>query len=79
MTMEASMGWTSVVNILITLVSIALAWWSLQAFRFDLFVAEPKGSRAKVLQMILAVVLGYELSRFFMDYLNWSILLKYVT
>jgi uncharacterized integral membrane protein (TIGR02327 family) len=76
--MEATLGWTGLLNITISLVSIVLCWWALQAFRFDLFVVNPRGARAKALQMILAVVIGYQLSRFFMDYLNWSILLKYV-
>jgi uncharacterized integral membrane protein (TIGR02327 family) len=76
--LENTMGWTGLFNIFISLVSIALAWWALQVFRFDLFLADPRGARAKVLQMILSIVLGYQLSRFFVDYLNWSILLKYV-
>jgi uncharacterized integral membrane protein (TIGR02327 family) len=76
--MGSTMGWTGLLNIFISLLSITLAWWALQGFRFDLFLADPRGARAKVLQMILSVVLGYQLSRFFIDYLNWSILLKYV-
>lgn len=78
MNLETTLGWTGMLNITLSLVSIALCWWAFQAFRFDLFLADPRGARAKVFQMILAVVFGYELSRFFMDYLNWSILLKYV-
>jgi uncharacterized integral membrane protein (TIGR02327 family) len=77
--MEATMGWTGLLNISLTLVSIVLAWWALQSFRFDLFLADPRGARAKLLQILLAVILGHQLSRFFIDYLNWSILLKYVS
>lgn len=76
--MEATMGWTGLLNISLTLVMIAVTWWALQSFKFDLFLNNRSGAKAKLLQVILAVVLGYQLSRFFVDYLNWSMLLKYV-
>ncbi|WP_368784350.1 DUF1146 family protein, partial [Acinetobacter baumannii] len=34
------------INILLSLVCIGLSFWALQAFRFDLFVINPKGAQA---------------------------------
>jgi uncharacterized integral membrane protein (TIGR02327 family) len=63
-------------SILFTLVCIALAWFGLQQFRFDLFLKQPKSPMAKLLQVFLSIALGYEVGRFFMDYFTWSQLLK---
>lgn len=66
----------AVINILISIVFIALSWWALQAFRFDLFVVKPDSAQAKLLQILLAIFIGYGVARFFMDYLGWSLMLK---
>ncbi|MEF3305132.1 DUF1146 family protein [Paenibacillus sp. GYB003] len=74
--MEYSLGLTGLVSILVVLLSIALSWWALQQFRFDLFLKQPKSAPAKMLQVLLSVVLGYQVARFVLDYFNWSQLLK---
>lgn len=60
------------------LVCIFIAWWALQAFRFDIFVREPKRMKAKVLQLLFAVVLGYQLAKFLLDYAYYTSLLKWL-
>jgi len=70
--MQSYFGYTGLLGIIVTITSIALAWWALQAFRFDIFTANPKSPQAKTLQIILAVVLGHQLAQFFIDYLGWS-------
>jgi uncharacterized integral membrane protein (TIGR02327 family) len=62
--------------IILALLCIALAWWALQQFRFELFLKNPKGPQSKVLQVFLSIALGYEVARFMIDYFNWSALLK---
>lgn len=62
--------------IVIVIICIGLAWWGLQQFRFDLFLRNPKSAQSKVLQILLAIALGYEAARFLIDYFNWSALLK---
>lgn len=69
-------GASSLLYITIVLVCIALAWWALQAFRLDVFMRQPKSAQAKLLQMMLAVALGYGIAKFIIDYLQWSMLLK---
>lgn len=66
---------TGVVNIVITVLCIWLAWWALQTFRFDVFMRDPKGARAKMLMVLISIVLGHAVARFVIDYLQWSMLL----
>ncbi|WP_411502915.1 DUF1146 family protein [Brevibacillus centrosporus] len=61
------------VSIIVTIVFIGLAWWSLQSLRFEKIVKKPNSAQAKLLQILLSVVVGYEISRFFLDYLGWSL------
>lgn len=74
--MEYAVAMNSVIYILISLICIGLSWWSLQQFRFDLFLKQPKGTPSKVLQILLSLALGSIVGRFLMDYFNWSSLLK---
>lgn len=61
------------ISIILTIVFIGLSWWSLQSLRFDKILKNPNGARAKLLQIFLSIVVGYEISRFFLDYLGWSL------
>lgn len=71
-----SLALSGLANIFIVLLCIALAWWSLQQFRFDLFLKNAKSAPAKMLQVLLSIVLGYEAARFIIDYFNWTQLLQ---
>lgn len=72
------MGLTGLINIFISLVFIALSWWALQVFRFDLFFQDYKSPQAKLLQIFVSLALGHSVARFFMDYLGWSTMLKHL-
>ena len=74
--MVGTFGMSALLTILLSLVCIALSWWALQSFRFDLFVRNPDSAQSKLLQILLSVVLGHGVARFFMDYLGSSILLQ---
>lgn len=65
-------GLTAAINIILTLIFIAVSWWALQCVRVDLFLANPSGAKAKALLIILAVVLGHGVARFIGDYTGWS-------
>ncbi|UYZ13931.1 DUF1146 family protein [Brevibacillus sp. WF146] len=67
-----------VVSIILTVLFIALSWWGLQAIRFDLFLKKPDSAQAKLLQILLSLVIGYEVARFFLDYLGWSLMIGHV-
>ncbi|WP_188066285.1 DUF1146 family protein [Brevibacillus brevis] len=60
-------------SIILSIAFIGLAWWALQSVRFDKILKKPNAAQAKLLQIVLSIVIGYELSRFFLDYLGWSL------
>jgi uncharacterized integral membrane protein (TIGR02327 family) len=62
-------------SILLSIVFIGLSWWALQSVSFEKWLKKPNSAQAKLLQIILSVVLGYELTRFFLDYLGWSMVM----
>ncbi|GEN34424.1 DUF1146 family protein [Aneurinibacillus danicus] len=70
------MAIAGIINILLSLVFIALSFWALQAFRFDLFVSNPKGPQSKLLQILLSIVIGHNVASFFADYFGWTQLLR---
>lgn len=59
-------------SIIIMLVCIALAWTGLQQLRFEQFLKQPKSFAAKLLQVFLAIALGYLVGKFLTEYINWS-------
>ncbi|MDF2669355.1 MAG: hypothetical protein K0R67_1661 [Paenibacillus sp.] len=73
---QNSLALSGLAYITVVLISIFVSWWSLQQFRFDLFLKQPKSAPAKVLQILLSVVLGHGVARFIIDYFNWSQLLR---
>jgi len=73
-----STGSQAIAYMVVILASIMLTWWAMQAFRFDVFLREPRSFRARVLQLIVAVVIGYNLARFLMDYTHVASLLRWV-
>ncbi|WP_082927016.1 DUF1146 family protein [Paenibacillus tuaregi] len=64
--------------IIVSLVCIAVAWWALQNLKLDLIVRNPKGPQGKLLQLLLAVVLGHFVSSFILDYWGYTRMLKYM-
>jgi len=74
--MESYFAYTSLFGILLTIISIGFSWWALQAIRFDIFTHHPSSAQTKILQIILSIVIGYQLAQFFLDYLGWSYNLK---
>ncbi len=74
--MIGSLGVSALINIVLSIICIGLSWWALQAFRFDLFVHKANSARAKLLQILLSIVVGYIVSRFFLEYLGSSLMLQ---
>jgi uncharacterized integral membrane protein (TIGR02327 family) len=76
--MDSSLGMSGLFNICTVLLSIGLSWWCLQIVNFDVFFKNAKSGQAKILQIILSIVLGYQLAKFVIDYSNWSSMLKWL-
>ncbi|MVP01515.1 MULTISPECIES: DUF1146 family protein [Paenibacillus] len=61
------------INILVYLIAVALSWWALQEFRFDVLLKRPRSAPAKMLQIFMSIGLGYLVASFFLKYLEWSV------
>lgn len=71
-------GIQGIAYLIIILAAILLTWWAMQAFRFDIFLREPRSFRARMLQLIIAVVIGYNLAKFLMDYMHFASLMRWI-
>lgn len=71
-------GAQAIAYLIVLLACILLAWWALTAFRLDAFLREPKSLRARMLQLIIAVVIGYNLAKFLMDYAHFASLMRWI-
>jgi uncharacterized integral membrane protein (TIGR02327 family) len=67
-----SMGMRGLLSAAVMLFSVYLAWVVLQELKLDVFLKQPKGRRAVMLRLMLAVAIGYLFSRFILDYWEWS-------
>lgn len=74
----ASVGVSGLTAILVSLVCVAISWWSLQGLKLDLLIRHPKGPQGKLLQLLLAVVLGRLVASFVLDYLGYTQMLRYL-
>lgn len=72
------LGQQALVSILVNIMFIGIIWWALQAFRFEVFVKNPKGPHGIVLKIVTTIALTHLVSNFFLDYLNWSKMLHFL-
>lgn len=70
--MISGFGQQALISIMSHLVFIALAWWALQALRFETLLRGNHVFQARVLYVLLSIVIGSSVSSFFLDYLLWS-------
>jgi uncharacterized integral membrane protein (TIGR02327 family) len=59
---------SAITQFFVIITCIAFAWWCLQVVRWDIFLKSTLSSQAKMLQVILSIILGYELARFILEY-----------
>lgn len=77
-TAGSSLATTAIFNMALTLVMILISWWALQVFKFDLFIRNMNSPQAKILQLLLSVLIGHGVASFFIQYMNWTAMLKYI-
>lgn len=73
-----SVGVNGLTAILVSLACVALSWWALQNLKLDLFIRHPKGPQGKLLQVLLAVVLGRFVASFVLEYWGYTQMLRYM-
>lgn len=74
----ASVGVNGLTAIFVSLFCIAVSWWGLQTLKLDLLLRHPKGPQAKLLQLLLAIVLGRFVASFVIEYWGYTQMLKYM-
>lgn len=73
-----SVGVNGLTAILVSLACVALSWWALQNLKLDLFIRHQKGPQGKLLQLLLAVVLGRFVASFVLEYWGYTQMLRYM-
>ncbi|CAM3966553.1 DUF1146 family protein [Alkalicoccus chagannorensis] len=76
--MFETIGQEALFNIMISLMVLVIVWWSLQSFRFDVFVRDPDGIKAKALMVITTIALTQLVTGFILNYMEWSAALRYL-
>ncbi len=74
----AMAGWNGLFSLFVTLGCVVVAWIVLQELNFDRFVRNPRSPRSRVLQLLIAIALGYLVARFVLDYWSWVGTLKWL-
>ncbi|MCS1352266.1 DUF1146 family protein [Mechercharimyces sp. CAU 1602] len=75
---EFGLGTSALINITISLISIAFCWWVISNMRLDRIISKVESPHIKLFTIILSVVLGHGLATFLIDYLSWSRMIKYL-
>ncbi|MBB5174056.1 DUF1146 domain-containing protein [Texcoconibacillus texcoconensis] len=76
--MLQDLGQDAIFNISVTLAVLILVWWAIQSFKFDLFVKDPEGPKAKLLMILVTLALTHLVSQFVLNYFNWSLMLRHL-
>ncbi|KGX87300.1 MULTISPECIES: DUF1146 family protein [Pontibacillus] len=71
-------GYQSLTNMLSHIVFIIITWRILQAVNLDGIIKKGRVFEARLLMMFLTIAIGTTVSRFFLDYLQWSQNLKFL-
>ncbi|MCX7569534.1 DUF1146 domain-containing protein [Tumebacillus sp. DT12] len=66
----------AVFNLIFLLFGVMIAWYALSAVRWEVFLKDAKSKPAAVLRLLVAILLGYQLSRFLNEYLLATSLLR---
>ncbi|WP_100489518.1 DUF1146 family protein [Sporolactobacillus pectinivorans] len=76
--MMTNVGIQALISIFVHLLAFVLTWWALQSLKFDLLFRHPKNLQARILYILLSVAISYPVAQFFLDYVNWSLLLPQI-
>jgi uncharacterized integral membrane protein (TIGR02327 family) len=63
---------SNVVYIVLVLLCIGFSWYGIQQLRLDVFLRNPRSGAARLLQVFVSIALGYQVARFIIDYVGWS-------
>ena len=65
-------GVYAAIYLFIHILALIVTWWAVQSIKFDVFMKNPSGPRAKVLMILITIAISYPVGEFFVNYLNKS-------
>lgn len=71
-----SVGVAGLFAIVVTLLCIILVWVLLQDVKWDRLFRFPRGAKSRMFQVIVAVIIGHLLAQFFLQYWDYTVMLK---
>lgn len=69
-------GMTGLFSIVVVILSIIFVWMLLQEVKWETFFRFPRSVKARLFQLLLAVVLGHLFAQFILQYWGYTVMLK---
>ena len=69
-------GITGLFSIVIVILSIIIVWVVLQEVKWEAIFKFPRSPKARIFQVIAAIVLGHLLAKFMLEYWGYTVLLR---
>ncbi|OMF37160.1 hypothetical protein BK133_06000 [Paenibacillus sp. FSL H8-0548] len=69
-------GMTGLFSIVIVILSIIFVWFLLGEVKWETFFHFPRSPKARMLQVVVAIIAGHLLARFILEYWGYTVLLK---
>lgn len=69
-------GQQALLSIIVELLSIVAAWVVLQEVKLEALFRRPRSIHVRILQVMLAIVIGHLLADFLLSYWSWSGMLR---
>ncbi|MEN2767303.1 DUF1146 family protein [Ornithinibacillus xuwenensis] len=67
-----SIGQVAIMSIISHIIFIYITWRLMQTINFEPLIRKGRGTEAKILVLFLTIVIGTSVSRFFLEFLQWS-------
>lgn len=69
-------GITGLFSIVIVILSIIIVWVVLQEVKWEAIFKFPRSPKARIFQVIAAIVIGHLLAKFMLEYWGYTVLLR---
>ncbi|MBC5635644.1 DUF1146 domain-containing protein [Ornithinibacillus sp. BX22] len=73
-----SIGQIAMMSIISHIIFIYITWRLIQTINFVPLIRKGRGMEARILILFLTIVIGTGVSRFFLEFLQWSLDLSYL-
>nr|WP_226036365.1 DUF1146 family protein [Aquibacillus saliphilus] len=67
-----TLGQTALISMISHIIFIIITWQVLQAVKIDPLLKKERVFEARILLIFLTITIGTSVSRFFLDFLQWS-------